>query len=270
MRHLALVTALLVPVAAAVPARADWQVHRTDSSALVERAERALLERPDDDDVARRLVKLAGRDGRTSCASGFARAPNVRRLKAARRRTRRSLPTLTCCKRSVTRRLRPPRSIRCCGSAPQSVPALAGRARALADTGDDAGALAAYDDALKLEHRAPARRRLIEAALAILARSGDAPDNAAQDRTVALLRELARTEPDSDEIAERLADALEHAGKPVAGAEVLEARLRPGHAVAKLESGPARRAPAARRPRSGRRRAGRGRPRGTVARVAAG
>ena len=52
--------------------------------------------------------------------------------------------------------------------APQSVPALAGRARALAAAGDDAAALAAYDDALKIEQRAPARRRLIDAALAIL------------------------------------------------------------------------------------------------------
>src|SRR6185295_940392 len=42
-------------------------------------------------------------------------------------------------------------------------------------------------------------------------------------------------EPDRDEIAERLADALERNGQPTAAAEVLEARLRPGHAAAKLE-----------------------------------
>ena len=248
MRRLALVTALLVPVAAAVPARADWQVHRTDSSALVERAERALLERPDDDDLARRLVKLAGRDGRTKLRERFrARAERASAEGgkaayaplAAYAHLLQALGDAKAASAAFDQVLR---------AAPQSVPALAGRARALADTGDDAGALAAYDDALKLEHRAPARRRLIDAALAILARSGDAPDKAAQDRTIALLRELARAEPDSDEIAERLADALERAGKPVAGAEVLEARLRPGHAAAKLELGAARRAPAARRP----------------------
>src|SRR5262245_29768480 len=71
VRRPALVMALLVPVAAALPARADWQVHRTDSSGLVERAERALLERPDDDDVARRLVKLAGPDGRARLRERF-------------------------------------------------------------------------------------------------------------------------------------------------------------------------------------------------------
>jgi tetratricopeptide (TPR) repeat protein len=235
VRHLALVTALLVPVATAVPARADWQIHRTDSSALVERAERALLERPDDDDLARRLVKLAGRDGRTKLRERFrARAERASAEGgkaayaplAAYAHLLQALGDAKAASAAFDQVLR---------AAPQSVPALAGRARALADTGDDAGALAAYDDALKLEHRAPARRRLIEAALAILARSGDAPNDAAQDRTVALLRELARTEPDSDEIAERLADALEHAGKPVAGAEVLETRLRPGHTVAKLD-----------------------------------
>ena len=39
--------------------------------ALLERAERALLERPDDDDLARRLVKLAGRDGRARLRERF-------------------------------------------------------------------------------------------------------------------------------------------------------------------------------------------------------
>ena len=63
--------ALLVPVGAVAPARADWEVHRTNSSALLERAERALLERPDDEDVARRLVNLAGRDGRTRLREKF-------------------------------------------------------------------------------------------------------------------------------------------------------------------------------------------------------
>src|SRR5262249_37161557 len=78
-------------------------------------------------------------------------------------------------------------------------------------------------------------RRLIDAALALLARSSDAADKGAEAKSIALLRELARAEPDRDEIAERLADALERAGQPVAAAEVLEARLRPGHAAAKLE-----------------------------------
>jgi hypothetical protein len=97
VRHLALVTALLVPVAAAVPARADWQVRRTDSSALLERAEQALLERPDDDDLARRLVKLAAVTVGRSCANASACAPNARLPMAAQRRTRRLPRTLASC-----------------------------------------------------------------------------------------------------------------------------------------------------------------------------
>jgi len=118
---------------------------------------------------------------------------------------------------------------------PQAVPALAGRAGALAAAGDDAGALAAYEQALTLERRPAARRRLIDASLAILARAGDAAGKSAVDKSVALLRELARMEPERDETATRLADALERAGKPVEAAEVLEVRLRPGHASAKLD-----------------------------------
>ena len=235
MRRLALVTALLVPVAAASPVRADWEVHRTDSTALIERAERALLERPDDDELARRLVKLAGKDGRTRLREKF----RARAERASAEGGRAAYGPLS----AYAHLLQALGDAKAASAAfdqvlrvaPQSVPALTGRARALADAGDSAAALAAYDEALKLEHRAPARRRLIDAALAILARSGDALDKAAQENTVALLREQARAEPDSDEIAGRLADALERAGQPIAAAEVLEARLRPGHTATKLE-----------------------------------
>jgi len=227
--------ALLVPVAAALPARADWQVHRSDSTALLERAERALLERPDDDDVARRLVKLAGHDGRARLRERFraradaAAADGGRGGYAPLAAYAHLLAALGDAKAAVAafdQALR---------AAPQSVPAIAGRARVLAESGDAPAALAAYDDALKLERHPAARRHLIDAALALLARSTDAADKDAQERTIALLRELAQAEPDRDEIAERLADALERAGKPAAAAEVLEAHLGPGHASAKLE-----------------------------------
>jgi len=235
VRRLALVTALLVPVAAASPVRADWEVHRTDSTALVERAERALLERPDDDELAKRLVKLAGKEGRARLRETF----RARAERASAEGGRAAYGPLSAYAH-ILLALGDAKAASAAFDevlrvAPQSVPALAGRARALANAGDAAGALAAYDEALKSEHRAPARRRLIDAELAILARSGDAPDKAAQEKTVALLRDLARAEPDSDEIAGRLADALERAGQPVAAAEVLEGRLRPGHAAAKLE-----------------------------------
>ena len=235
VRRLVLVMALLVPVGAVAPARADWEVHRTNSNALLERAERALLERPDDEDVARRLVHLAGRDGRAQLRERFrARAERAAASGgqgayaplAAYAQLLAALGDAKAAAAAFEQALR---------VAPQSAPALVGRARELAAAGDDAAALAAYDDALKVERRAPARRRLIDAALAILARSGDVPDKRALDKTIELLRELARVEPERDEIAIRLADALERAGKPAAAAAELEARLRPGHAAAKLD-----------------------------------
>ncbi|HMF43760.1 MAG TPA: tetratricopeptide repeat protein, partial [Polyangia bacterium] len=235
MRRLALVMALLVPVAAALPARADWQVHRTDSTGLLERAERALLERPDDDDVARRLVKLAGHDGRASLRERF----RARAERAAADGGHAAYPPLAAYARLLAALGDSKAAIAAFDQAlrvsPDSVPAIAGRARLLAESGDDGAALAAYDQALKLERHPAARRHLIDSALALLARSADAADKGGQEKAIALLRELARAEPDRDEIAERLADALERAGKPVAAAEVLEARLRPGHAAAKLE-----------------------------------
>jgi tetratricopeptide (TPR) repeat protein len=245
VRRLALVMALLLPVAAALPARADWQVHRTDSTGLLERAERALLERPDDDDVARRLVNIAGHDGRARLRERFragaerAQADGGRAAYAPLAAYARLLTALGDRKAAIAafdQALR---------VSPESVPAIAGRARLLAESGDDSAALAAYDAALKLEHHPAVRRHLIDSALALLARSADAADKGAQEKAIALLRELARAEPERDEIAERLADALERAGKLAAAAEVLEARLRPGHAAAKLEL--ALRAPSRRR-----------------------
>jgi predicted Zn-dependent protease/HEAT repeat protein len=235
VRRLALVSALLVPFAVSLPARADWEVRRTDSTALLERAERALLERPDDDDLARRLVKLAGPAGRARLRDRF----RTRAERAATVGDRAAYAPLAAYAHLLSALGETKAAVEAYDQlvriAPQSVPAIAGRARALAAAGDDPGALRAYDDALKLESHPSGRRRLIDAALAILARSGETPNKEAQERSIALLRELARAEPARDEIAERLADALERAGQPIAAAEVLEARLRPGHATAKLE-----------------------------------
>jgi len=235
VRRLALVSALLVPLAVSLPAHADWEVRRTDSTALLDRAERALLERPDDDDLARRLVKLAGPAGRARLRDRF----RSRAERAATAGDRAAYAPLAAYVHLLSALGEAKAAVAAFDEvvrlAPQSIPAIAGRARALAAAGDDAAALRAYDDALNLESHPAGRRRLIDAALAILARSGETPDKVAQEKSIALLRELARAEPARDEIAERLADALERAGQPVAAAEVLEARLRPGHAAAKLE-----------------------------------
>ena len=98
---------------------------------------------------------------------------------------------------------------------PDSVPALVGRARALAVTGDRKGSLATYERALAHENRPSARRRLIEAQLELLAGFPDDADPVPRERSVQLRRELTALDPDHDGAAERLADALERAGRAV-------------------------------------------------------
>ena len=118
--------------------------------------------------------------------------------------------------------------------APQSAAALAGRAQALAAAGDDTAALAAYDEALAKEQRAGPRQRLIEAELAIVARSrqarrprraregGGAPPRAGAHRPGQGRRRHAPG---------RRAGAR---GTPGEGAQVLEERLKPGRAAAQV------------------------------------
>ena len=127
--------------------------------------------------------------------------------------------------------------------APDAPAALAGRARALAMAGSTE-AVAAYEAAIKPESRPAARRRLIEAELALL--PGIAPvvvpgdpvpghaRGADLERVVGLRRELARMAPGSDRAAEQLADALTSAGRPAEAAAVLERRVPPRRPLAKL------------------------------------
>ena len=217
-----MLAALLLLTVGRGVARADWQVHRGDSGALLERAEQALRERPDDDEVARRLVRIAGPRGQAALAERFrARAAGAT-----------GYAPLAAYARLLLAQGDPAAAAAFAGGASriaQSVPALAGRARALAAAGATDEALAGYDEALRLEQRPAARRRLVEAELAIVAaRSTDSPATEDLERTVTLRRELATVDPDRDGSAARLADALEQAGRPAEAAAVLEARLAAG------------------------------------------
>jgi tetratricopeptide (TPR) repeat protein len=224
-----------IVVAAPAPGLADWQVHRTDSSALLERAERALLESPDNDQLARRVIQIAGGKGRAGVRERFkgraqralqAGGPGAYAPLAAYARLLLATGDGKAAAAAFSDVLR---------VAPQSPAALAGRAQALAVAGDEAAALAAYDEALQKEQRPAARQRLIEAELAIVARAAKPDDRATLEKAVALRRELARLDPDKDDAATRLADALEHAGRPAEGADVLEARLKPARFAVKFD-----------------------------------
>ena len=217
------------------PARADWQVHRDGSRALIDRAEQALRESPDDDRLADRVVQLAGRRGAPEMRARFrARAEGATSYAplAAYAQLLLALGEARAAATAFDAALR---------AAPDAPAALAGRARALAKSGSS-DAASAFERAIAHEARPAQRRRLIEAELAIVSGGAQlaAPARAADlagadlDRVVALRRELARLEPESDRQAEQLADALAQAGRPAEAAQLLERRIPPGRPLAKL------------------------------------
>jgi HEAT repeat protein/Flp pilus assembly protein TadD len=229
------VLATLLSLVAIVPgtAAADWQVHRDDTRALLERAERALREQPDDDAVARRVVQLAGRAGRAAL---------VARFRARAQQADAGYTPVAAYARLLLATGDGAAAAAAFGDAlrldPKSIPALVGRARAQAAAGAATDAIASYDEALRLEQRPAARRRLIEAELTLLVgariQAPDAPARPDLERIIALERELAGLDPDRDAGAARLADVLEQAGRPAEAAAVLEARLPAGRAAEKL------------------------------------
>src|SRR6187402_2765688 len=161
------VAAALAATLAAAPARADWQVHRADSSALLERAERALLDNPDNDHLARRVLQIAGAKGRPGVRERF----KSRALRAVQTGGNAAYPPLAAYARLLLA-LGDGNAAAAAFSdalrvAPQSIAALSGRAQAFAAAGDDTAAMAAYDEALAQEQRSGPRQRLIEAELAI-------------------------------------------------------------------------------------------------------
>jgi tetratricopeptide (TPR) repeat protein len=209
---------------AAGPARADWQVRRDGSGALVERAEKAMHDRPDDDALARRLVRLAGRRGAAGLRARF----------GARASGSTSYDAIAAYAQVLLALGDAPAAAAAFGDAlrlaPGSPAALAGRARALAATASpDAGA--AYDEAIARQSRPTPRRRLVEAALEILPTDAHGAD---LERLIALRRELVRLAPDDDRQAERLADALAEAGRPAEAAAVLERQSSAREPLAKL------------------------------------
>ncbi|HSY39301.1 MAG TPA: hypothetical protein VLA79_07220, partial [Polyangia bacterium] len=231
-RRLAFAGVLVAAVVGAQAARADWQVHRDGSRALVERAEQALRDRPDDDALARRLVQLAGREQTAGLRERF----------RARAAAATSYAPIAAYAQLLLALRDAPAAARAFGEAlrlsPEAPAALAGRARALAISGSSE-AVAAYEAALKREVRPPARRRLIEAELALLPSElpGASPTDAGRpdpEQVVRLRHELADLAPDSDRAAEQLAEALARAGRPGEAAAVLEQRVAPDHLRAKL------------------------------------
>ncbi len=228
-RRLVLATVWLsgAVVVAAPPqsARAEWQVHRGSPSALLERGEQALHENPDDETLARRVVRLAGHGGAGALRARFHASEAETPTYASVASYAQILLALGDAREAAAVFAEASKL------APDAVGALSGRARALTAMGDLDGGVAAYDQALLQERRPVGRRHLIDAELALFAQGAGRGDLA---RRIELRRELVRLTPNSDAESERLADLLETAGRPAEAAEALERRLPPGRAATKL------------------------------------
>lgn len=204
--------ALAVAVGTAT-ARADWELRRTNDRTLEEQATRALLSRPTDQALARRLVQLAGKAGTPALRARFqsrADAPAATYADLA------ACATLLMAvgafddaaamfARAVALRAEPA--------------ALEGQARALARAGRRAEAVLAYDRALAETATTGPRRRLLEAQAALL------DDRSDVERELAIRRALVELAPRDDGAARRLVDSLARAGHAAEAADLLDARI---------------------------------------------
>ncbi|HET6283302.1 MAG TPA: HEAT repeat domain-containing protein [Polyangia bacterium] len=197
-------------------AAAEWQVKRAGDDALYAQAARTLAEQPDDQTLAVQLVRLSGKD----------RLPSL--LKEFRQRAEASLPRYAAVEAYAQLLLASGNAAeaavvfqRAAGLQPQLAAPVVGRAHALRASGRREEAAVAYQQALALEKRPRERQRLLAALIGQLTDPGDI------ERELAARRELLLLD-NKDETAERLADALERAGRPDQAAEVLAQRLRSG------------------------------------------
>jgi tetratricopeptide (TPR) repeat protein/HEAT repeat protein len=205
-------------------ARGEWEVRRTHSSRLPEQATGALLARPDDEQLARQLIRLAGPAGTDPLRGRFqtrANAPDARYGDVAAYAT--LLAALGAHQDAAEQ------YARAALLRPTDPSAFLGRARALTAAGHRSEALEAYDEALQRTVAARARRPILEKELMLLSQPGDLA------RELAIRRELAGLEPHADAPAENLADVLARLGRPGDAAEVLEARLASGHRATRLD-----------------------------------
>jgi Flp pilus assembly protein TadD len=220
-------------VASARPAQtADWQVHRQNEHVLLEQAEAALWSRPDDERLAHRVVALARRLGVLDVRRTF--AARAGRVDYAGPAAYAQILWALGDVKAAAAAFAEARDVD-----PRGAAAWAGYARAMAAEHHPDDALGAYDQALARERRPSARKRLLEAELAIFddaaPPTGDASaQNNARDRAIQIRRDLFELSPTSDAAAERLADALEAAGRSAEAAAALSAHLARAPSRAKL------------------------------------
>jgi tetratricopeptide (TPR) repeat protein len=199
-------------------ARADWQVKRAGSEALVAQAARALEARPEDRALAARLVKLANKPTLVRLLDLFRRRAEVEPPRYAALEAYAQLLLAAGQAKAAGETFARAVAARA-GEAPATAAPVVGQALARRAVGDRSGAILLYERALEVERRPAERRRLLDALLSL---TGDPAD---LEHELSARREILRLEPQSDAAALRLADVLERMGRPEEAAQVLDARL---------------------------------------------
>jgi tetratricopeptide (TPR) repeat protein len=208
------VTSFVLAVAVGTgTARGDWELRRTNDRTLEEQAARALLSRPTDQALARRLVQLAGKAGEPALRARFQSRAEAATATYADIAACATLlmavgafdDAAAMFERAVALRAEPA--------------ALESRARALARAGRRPEAVLAYDRALAETSTPAARRRLLEAQAALL------DDRSDVERELAIRRALVELAPRDDGAARRLVDALARAGHAAEAADLLDSRI---------------------------------------------
>ncbi|MDB4981584.1 MAG: hypothetical protein JWM82_2336, partial [Myxococcales bacterium] len=209
MRGAVLVATLGSALAVASRASADWEVHRSGTQELTERAARAFAEKPGDA-LARQLLSRAGKARRDELRGRFCadvRGPTVRADDALRCATLLfalgSDDAAAMFARAAT--LQP------------TLSAFEGAGRALERAGRTAEARASYEQALTLARRPTDERRLLEATLGL----DDASFEPA--RQLVLVERLAALAPHNAALVDRRVDLLEKLGRRGDAADALEA-----------------------------------------------
>ncbi len=204
------------------PARADWSVKRQSREPLIDEIARALETRPTERPLAARLARAAPPATLERLLAAFAtRAAHAGADPG---------PQLAYAQLLLAAGHAPDAASafeRASTAAEEAAPpspafliaAYEGWAAALRATGDRAQAVTVYQRALGIEKHPSERRRLLRQLVAC------AGDPQQIESELAARRELAALEPNNDETALALVEALERAGQPRQAAQILEERL---------------------------------------------
>src|SRR6185436_133022 len=207
---------------AASPARADWEVKRHGTEALLGQALRTLQELPDQPGLATRIVRLAGKGELASALQALTRAADRAPERYEPREALAQLLLAAGRSADAAEAFRVSMELR-----PEAVAPAAARARALMGAGQTKAALAAYDQALERERRPAGKAELLRALATAAGKAGDGA------REISARQALVELQPANAGAALELAEALRKSGRAAEGAAVVERLATNAHAGAR-------------------------------------